>query len=120
MITARLAQSYDREVYAVPGRPDETDAQGCLQLVVHHAAALALDACQVVRELGWGQVAPSVHRTPVPAHLQELHDWLAHNGPVHRDELYAKRPGSRTIEGLLELECVERVRLLPGMRYEAI
>ncbi len=120
LITARLAQSYDREVYAVPGRPDETVAQGCLQLVVHHAAAVAVDAGQVVRELGWGQGTAPVALPPVPVHLQDLHGWLAQFGPVHRDELHAKRPGSQTTACLLELECLGRVRVLPGSRYEAI
>ena len=120
LITARLAQSYDREVYAVPGRPDETVAQGCLQLVVHHAAAVAVDAGQVVRELGWGQGTTPVALPPVPEHLQDLHAWLAQYGPVHRDELHVKRPGSQTTAGLLELECLGRVRVLPGTRYEAI
>lgn len=120
LITARLAHGYDREVYAVPGRPDETVAQGCLQLLVHHAAAVAVDAGQVVRELGWGAGTVPASLTPVPAHLQDLHAWLAQFGPVHRDELYIKRPGSQTTAGLLELECLGRVRVLPGTRYEAI
>lgn len=53
LITADLANSYNREVLALAGRVDSAYAQGCHQLIKTHKAALMTSGQDVVQLLGW-------------------------------------------------------------------
>lgn len=54
MISARLAASYDREVYALPGRIDDRCSQGCNQLIRERLAEPVTDIQALVELLGLG------------------------------------------------------------------
>lgn len=54
MITARLAFSYEREVYALPGRVDDARSQGCLDLIREKVAEPIGSAEGLVEALGMG------------------------------------------------------------------
>ena len=53
LVTARIAYSYDRDVYAFPGRINDTYSVGCNQLIQNLKATMILSADDVVRDLGW-------------------------------------------------------------------
>ncbi|MDR2131621.1 MAG: DNA-processing protein DprA, partial [Odoribacteraceae bacterium] len=53
MATARQAFSYDREVMALPGRPDDHLSSGCNFLIKEHIAHLVEDTVDVLRVLAW-------------------------------------------------------------------
>ena len=55
MMTARLAYSYDREVYALPGRIDDPLSQGCNMLIRENIAAPIGDLSDLVERLGLGR-----------------------------------------------------------------
>ena len=52
MITARLAASYNREVYALPGRVDDIRSAGCNILIQKKLAEPIVDLGTLVRSLG--------------------------------------------------------------------
>lgn len=52
LITARLATEYNREVFAVPGRVDQPQAEGCNDLIRGGAAKLVAGLNDVLDELG--------------------------------------------------------------------
>jgi len=52
MITARLANDYNREVFAVPGRLDTPQADGCNQLIQRGEAKLVIGMGDILSELG--------------------------------------------------------------------
>lgn len=52
MMTARLAFSYDRDVYALPGRADDTRSQGCNLLIRSKVAEPVLSVEDLIRSLG--------------------------------------------------------------------
>ncbi|MCQ2192723.1 MAG: DNA-processing protein DprA [Paludibacteraceae bacterium] len=53
LTTADIANSYNREVLAVPGRPSDVYSEGCNQLIKQNKAALATSADDVDYLLGW-------------------------------------------------------------------
>ena len=64
MMTARLAFSYDRGVYALPGRVDDPFSQGCNELIACGTAEALISAERLMESLrltyGLGQNVPSI------------------------------------------------------------
>ena len=54
MMTARLAHSYDRDVYALPGRIDDPLSQGCNLLIRENIATPVGDLADLADRLGLG------------------------------------------------------------------
>ncbi|MCA1746445.1 MAG: DNA-processing protein DprA, partial [Bacteroidales bacterium] len=55
LITAELAASYNREVFAVPGRIGDTYSSGCNRLIQNNIAALIESGSDIEKLLGWEQ-----------------------------------------------------------------
>ena len=55
MMTARLAYSYDRDVYALPGRIDDPQSQGCNMLIRENIAAPIGNIPDLLERLGLGK-----------------------------------------------------------------
>jgi DNA processing protein len=53
MLTAELAASYYREVFAVPGRLNEVTSAGCHYLIRTQQAVLLSDVEQLLAEMNW-------------------------------------------------------------------
>ena len=60
MMTCRLAFSYDRDVYALPGRADDIRSQGCNELIRKKIAEPITSASSLIEELGMKSVAQSL------------------------------------------------------------
>ncbi len=58
MMTARLAASYGRDVYALPGRMDDPASQGCNLLIRENLAEQLGDPGELVSRLGLGKAGP--------------------------------------------------------------
>ena len=54
MITGKLANDYNREVFAIPGNIDKLSSQGCNSLIHHHQAHLVNHPEQVIKMLNLG------------------------------------------------------------------
>ena len=52
MMTSRLAFSYDRDVYALPGRVDDTRSQGCNFLIKSKIAEPLISVSELLESLG--------------------------------------------------------------------
>ncbi len=55
MMTARLAASYDRDVFALPGRIDDPVSQGCNMLIRENLAEPIGDLAELMARLGLGR-----------------------------------------------------------------
>jgi DNA processing protein len=53
MITAKMADGYNRDVFAVPGRTTDKVSLGCNYLIKYNKAILLTDADELVEVLGW-------------------------------------------------------------------
>lgn len=61
LTTAQYALGYQRDVFAVPGKPADVAAQGCLDLIKNRKAECITSGEDVARMLGWHQ-----HKKPPP------------------------------------------------------
>lgn len=59
MMTARLAHSYNRDVFALPGRADDTHSQGCNILIQNRTAEAIASVATLTDSLGMGIGAPT-------------------------------------------------------------
>ncbi|MFA7381287.1 MAG: DNA-processing protein DprA [Bacteroidia bacterium] len=53
IITAELANDYNRDVFAVPGRANDTMSEGCNQLIRKNKAALIQSGADLLEMMGW-------------------------------------------------------------------
>lgn len=70
LATARLAGEYNREVFAVPGRPFDKYSQGCNNLIRTNRAMLLTDADQLIEVMNW----PRLNAAPVQKSLFAVSD----------------------------------------------
>lgn len=53
LVTARIAGSYGRSVFAFPGRINDPYSVGCNNLILGNKAMMAICADDIIQELGW-------------------------------------------------------------------
>lgn len=58
MSTVRCANSYGRDVFAVPGRVTDVNSSGCNYLIYKNMAAICMSAQIIPEELGWSKFSP--------------------------------------------------------------
>jgi DNA processing protein len=128
MITAELASSYNRDVFAVPGRNTDAKSRGCNQLIRRNKAALITNAQDLLEAMNWLPTAekkPHVQRALFielsPAE-RTIVDLLNETGQLHIDELNYKSGlnASAAAGALLSLELQGVVQALPGKMYKMV
>lgn len=127
MITARLADSYNRSVMAVPGRINEERSEGTNYLIANNRAVMATSAADVAKELCWDM--PEVTFGKDNARRLEL-SWdalkvlalIKERPEINIDELsvVAEMGVSELYVALFELEMEGEIKMLPGKRYEVV
>lgn len=126
MITARLAHSYDRELFAVPGRPWEPQTSGCNLLLKSQMAQMLTRPEDLVEALGWDRLFVKEHSEKATFRLnlspeeQEIVEMLQTRSPLHVEELGLNSRQSPAVlaSTLLGLEINGIIRALPGRQYE--
>lgn len=126
MITARIAASYNRDVFAVPGEITNRNAAGCNGLIRNHEAALISHGVQIAQELGWdtsGRQAVQMNLLLELSPEQRLvAQILQREGSIHIDTLVGElfkqgvQPGEIPMI-LIEMEMKGALRQLPGQRF---
>lgn len=125
LITATIANSYNRDVFAFPGRPGDAASEGCNGLIKSNRAALIECAADLVYMMNWDvqEKKPAPAQVALPVSLSDEEQVImAHfqNKPqLHIDELcYATQLSvSRVSTLLLQLEFSNMIRSLPGKMY---
>ncbi len=124
LITAEIANSYNRDVFAFPGKVNDTFSIGCNYLIKTNRAALVESAQDVMYSMGW-DVQQS--KTPKQRSMfivltpeeQSIVDLLNEQTEMGIDEICISSgllPG-KAAEALLNLEFEDVLRCLPGKRY---
>jgi len=122
LITARLANDYGRDVYALPGSLDNLTSRGCLELIAQGAHPV-LDEHTLPAALG---TLPMLDRAepaspPPPDLAPELAQVLAAipTDPATLDQLVQQLPleTATVLSALVQLELLGLVHQEPGMRY---
>lgn len=127
MITAALANGYNRDVFALPGRINDEKSEGCNYLIKNNRAILLTDAQQLAENLGWEQRKP---KQKIQKELfieltkeeQVVVDILKDRDAVHIDELYIKSAlsSSTVAAAILTLELQNVIVSLPGKMYKMV
>lgn len=124
LVTASLAGSYNRDVFAVPGRAGDEYSRGCNKLI-HNNQAMSITCGQdIVEAMRWATKAVN---TPVQVELfptftadeQRIIDILQQQGDTHINTIasMAGLPIYKIMSTLVELDCKGHVISLPGSRY---
>jgi DNA processing protein len=123
LVTADIANSYNREVFAVPGRLDDKYSEGTNKLIKTHQAFLLQSAKDIEYILNWEQSKSPKQKT-LFIELSEDEKILAHilqkNGKTGIDYI-CKESGFNSAKAsalLLELEFKSALHCLPGKVYE--
>jgi len=124
LITADIANSYNRDVFAFPGKVTDTYSMGCNTLIKSNKAALIQSARDLEYIMGWD---PLEKTQPVQKELfRELtdveklvFDIIKENKAINIDFLCAKAkmPMSKLSPLLLDLEFSGFIKSLPGKVY---
>ena len=128
LVTADIANSYSRDVFAVPGRTTDLFSKGCNQLIKTNKAAVLTSASDVAKMLNWDlhqRTAPKL-QTQLFVELntveQKIYDYLFKNGKQVLDliALDCQVPTYKLASLLLQLEMKGVVKPLPGKLFEVI
>ncbi|MCH8902993.1 MAG: DNA-protecting protein DprA [Bacteroidetes bacterium] len=124
MITAEIANSYNRDVFAVPGRIDDEYSSGCNRLLKNNKASMLESAHDLAYLMGWEQNKKSPGKQiklllNLTSNEKKIVDYLQNSSGEHIDRisLATQLSVSQTASVLLNLELSNVVKCLPGKQY---
>jgi DNA processing protein len=131
LITANLANDYNRDVFAVPGRVSDKYSQGCNNLIKTQRAHLLSSAADVLYILNWELSSQTKNdKKSVQKQLfvslepdeQKIYDYLLKNGKELMDiiAIECDMPIFKISGMLLTMELKGVIRPLPGKLFEVI
>lgn len=127
MITAELANNYNRDVFAVPGRTTDAKSAGCNYLIQSNKAVLFTDATALMENMGWQ--AKKVQKKLQAELFIDLSndekliiDILKEKDLTHIDEINMRSnlASSSIAAAILNLELQNIVAGLPGKMYKLL
>lgn len=128
LITADIANSYFREVFALPGRIHDKMSYGCNKLISGNKAILLQNTESFISQMGWEVEEKKI----LPRQTELFHDMtpdeenvynsLKEESPKQVNNLAIELnvPLSELLMTLLELEMKNLVTALPGGMYKII
>ena len=127
LITADIAGSYNRDVFAVPGRPDDQWSAGCNDLIRNNKAALTQCSDDIEYFLNW---KPEKSKPPVQTTLfSELNDneklvfeLISKEGELSIDTICRslEMPVYKLSSLLLQMEFKGLLKCYPGNLYRTM
>lgn len=127
LVTADIANSYNREVFAVPGRPADKFSKGCNNLIKSQKAHLLNSAADLIYMLNWKPeeaIKPVQKQMFVELDAEEnnILDFLQKEGKAQLDSiaLNCNFPSYKAAGILINMELKGVVRPLPGKLFELI
>ena len=123
LITAQLAQDYNRSVFAVPGRIDDNTFRGCNALIEDNVAAIVSGAGSIIKAMGWDTADASL-----PLVFNDIGEDSIKGGILRflmenpesdvREIAFALDSNPQNLAlPLLELELAGRIAIVSGNKY---
>ena len=128
LVTAEIANSYNREVFAVPGRAGDTFSSGCNTLIKTQRAHMLTSAADLVYILNWElqEKEQPIIQKQLFVNLEDdekkIHSFLHKNGKEVLDviALECELPTFRVASLLLTMELKGVIKPLPGKMFEVV
>ena len=128
LVTADIANSYNREVFAVPGRTTDSQSVGCNNLIKYQKAQLLSNPLDVAYMLNWqleDEVKPAVQKklfVELNDEEKVIYNYLKENDKQLLDviALNCNIPTYKAASVLLNMELKGVIRPLPGKLFEII
>ena len=128
LITAELGNSYNKDVFAIPGRTTDMKSEGCNYLIKNNKALLITCADDLMEIMNWKPQQKTVAKKQRELFIElsvdekRMVDVLNKKDCMQIDELYLKSglSSSAAASALLMLEMQGLVASLPGKVYKLI
>lgn len=128
LVTAEIANSYNREVFAVPGRVGDPLSKGCNMLIKTQKAHMLTSAADLIYMLNWEleekQKLSVQKKMFVELNEEEkmVYTFLSNNGKEVLDviALECKIPTFKMASILLNMELKGVIKPLPGKLFEVV
>ncbi|MDT0685472.1 DNA-processing protein DprA [Autumnicola psychrophila] len=127
LVTADIANSYNRKVFAVPGRPGDLHSKGCNNLIKSQNAHVLTSAADLIYILNWEiEKTSAVVQKQLFVELEPdeetIVEFLREQGKAQLDTiaLNCNFPTYKTASLLLNIELKGVLRPLPGKLFEVI
>ena len=127
LITAEIANSYNRDVFAFPGKINDEFSEGCNFLIRNNKAQLLTCMADLAFSLGWEKedgTKPATEQYTLPIDLSDEEKLVfdiirSYPNPVAIDDLVikSKMQVSQLAMNLLNMEMQGFIRSLPGKTY---
>ncbi|MCK8523277.1 DNA-processing protein DprA [Aquimarina sp. D1M17] len=128
LVTADIANSYNREVFAVPGRATDTLSEGCNMLIKTQQAHMLTSAADLIYMLNWEldkKEQPVVQKklfVDLEGEEKKIYSFLNIRGKELLDiiALECEIPTFKAASILLNMELKGVIKPLPGKMFEAV
>jgi len=127
MITGNLANAYNRDVFAVPGRTTDTKSSGCNHLIKYNKAILLTDAEEILEVMGWKERKTKTKKQKelfieLSQEEKQVVQLLQEKEMVSIDEinLGSGLSSSTIAAAILNLELQNVIASLPGKMYKLL
>jgi DNA processing protein len=125
IITAEIANSYNRDVFAVPGRTTDVYSEGCNYLIKAHKASIIQSTMDINYLLGWDEAkSKKIRQTKIFVELkpddQKIIDLLKEvkSASIDKISIQSKFSASKVASILLNLEFEGLIECMPGKVYK--
>ena len=128
LITAEIANSYNKDVFAFPGRTTDLGSMGCNHLIRTHRANLITSGFDFIEFMNWNPILKKKKSIQVELFLslegteKELYQLILDREPVAIDEIIVQSglKSSEVSAQLFSLEMRGLVTIRPGKLYAAV
>ena len=128
LVTADIANSYDRDVFALAGRATDLYSKGCNNLIKNNKAYLLSTSSDIVKLLNWDIAKKPTHLIQKELFIalneneQKIYDFLHQKGqqPLDTISLECNIASYQLSSILLQMEMKEVLKPLPGKLFELI
>jgi len=128
LVTADIANSYNKDVFALPGRATDVFSKGCNSLIKNNRATLLTSAEDIIKMLNW-DVQKAATKTiqkqlfiQLNENEQKIYDFLYEKGKQVLDVIAFECNISivKLSSVLLQMELKGIIQPLPGKMFEII
>ncbi len=125
LITAEIANNYNKEIFAVPGNLDSPYSAGCNSLIKQHKAHIFISFEDFAANMNWGEFEQkpkaSVKELMLSGKQAQIYELLLKNKRAYSIDEMSRLTQISVLEllpTLLEMEFSNVLRSVPGNEYE--